>query len=657
MAFVATALAQTRAVPAKESRWEPMGPFGGSAAVVAVDPNHAGTVLAASNNALLFRTRNEGANWEPIQFPGQLRSTLHAFAIDGMHGSAYYAGVSSDTLEQAGLYRSTDEGATWEQLPGLKKKDVWSLAFSPSDPNTMAVGARDGVHLSTDAGKTWRKISPPENRELAPVVSLAFDPKNAAILYAGTPHLPWKTPDGGATWQPVREGMLDDSDVFSIHIDASRPERVFASACSGIYRSESAASLWKKMTQAQGSSYRTYFVTVDPKQPNLVFAGTTFGVSKSADGGETWHRISKEATRWIAFDEKNPGRMYFATDEAGMLRSDDSGETIRAVNNGFCNRQLPAITSTGKAVLTASIYEPVEGGVFQLRSGEANWERIAPASEVSAQLLRMVAVPAVDDHQAQSVFALSYDSMLVSADGGRKWSTAPPLGAKLKATAFAGASAGTSPLLFAGTEAGLYRRESGEKSWTRVDAPFGKQKITVLAYLASSGLAVATQSGIFVSADGAAWKTTAPMPGERLVNNIVSAGDRRLIAGTTAGLIRSDDFGASWEPVRWGLGSSSVSAVCQHPSAPRTVFAAQFGVVFQSSDAGETWTRVSPDRIPGSFQLETIKGLAVLPGAPDRLLALTQNQGTFALPLPTSSGGAVQSTSNTGRIGKSTTAR
>jgi hypothetical protein len=143
------------------------------------------------------------------------------------------------------------------------------------------------------------------------------------------------------------------------------------------------------------------------------------------------------------------------------------------------------------------------------------------------------------------------------------------------------------------------------------------------------------------------------------------------------GVIRSDDFGASWEPVRWGLGGSSVSAVCQHPSLPQTVFAAQYGVVYQSSDAGETWTRVSPDRNPESsqldnIQLETIKGLAVLPGSPDRLLALTQNQGTFALPLPTSTDRAIQSTtassdlgssnstqstSITGSIGKFTTAR
>lgn len=646
---MAIANAQTRAFPRADSRWEPMGPFGGSAAVVAVDFNHAGTVLAASSNGLLFRTKNSGELWKPVPFPGQLRTTLHAFVIDSAHGSAYYAGVSSDSPELAGLYRSLDQGVTWEQLSGLKRIDIWSLAISPSDPNTMAAGARDGVYLTVDLGKTWRKISSVENRELAPVVSLAFDSKNSEALYAGTPHLPWKTPDGGKTWHPVHEGMIDDSDVFSIHVDANQPQRVFASACSGIYRSENAGALWTKMTGAKGASYRTYVITQDPKQPNLVYAGTTWGVAKSTDGGQNWLKVSQEATRSIAFDPAVPGRMYFATDEAGMLRSDDGGDTIHAVNQGFCNRQLPAITSTGKVVLTASIYEPTNGGVFRLQAGESQWSRIAPSSEIPVQLLKL-------ESTENGVYALSYDSLLTSEDGGLRWAGTAALPAGMKVNGFLGIGGGSRNLL-AATDSGLFRLEDGQKKWSRVEGPFGKQKISALSKLGVSGFAAATPAGIFISADGVLWKGTAPMPGERSVNNITIAEDHVLLAGTTGGLIRSDDLGASWEPVFWGLGGSSVSAVCRNPARSAMVFAAQYGVVYQSLDSGETWTRLSPDRTPGSFQLETIKGLAVLPGSPDRLLALTQSQGTFALPLPSSTEGAMQSTLNTERIGKSKTAR
>src|SRR3981081_4397766 len=94
LGFAAIAPAQTRTVSQvsqPDLRWEMMGPFGGSAAVVAVDPNRPGRGVAAGSNGVLFPTRNQGERWQPIQFPGQLRTTLHAFAIDSVHGGAYYA--------------------------------------------------------------------------------------------------------------------------------------------------------------------------------------------------------------------------------------------------------------------------------------------------------------------------------------------------------------------------------------------------------------------------------------------------------------------------------------------------------------------------------------------------------------------------------------
>jgi photosystem II stability/assembly factor-like uncharacterized protein len=613
LGFTLAAYGQTQATP----QWVPMGPFGGSAAVIQVDAAHPGTVLAATNNGLIFRSRDHGDSWQPLAFPAQLRSNLHAFAIAP---GAYYAGISSDTAELSGLYRSSDNGVTWEQIPGLKKKEVWSLAFWKSDGQVMAAGTRDGVYLSKDSGKTWKHISPDDNMELAPVVSLAFDTDNSNSIYAGTPHLPWKTTDGGANWHPIHDGMLDDSDVFSINVDVSDPSRVFASACSGIYRSENAAGLWHKMKGAEGASYRTYIIRQDPRNSNLVYAGTTFGLSKSTDAGLSWRRVSSDATRWIDFDSAKPGRIFIATDEAGLQRSDDAGETFSAVNNGFCNRLLPAFTATSETIVTASIYEQNHGGIYAIKAGQKEWERIAPASDLPAQLLRLES----EDRDGHiQLFALSYTSIHTSGDLGRKWQPVPQLARGLKVNGFVDR--------FTATEAGLFRSDA--KTWIRIDSPIGSQKVQLLTSLGKTALAAATPAGIYLSENGSQWKTTAPLPVSGTVYNIASAGGTSLIAGTSSGLIRSDDLGASWEPVTWGLGGSTVSAVCQHPFHPHTVFAAQYGVVYQSDDSGNNWRTISPSRNASSVEIEVIKALAVLPGSPDRLLALTQSQGTFALPL------------------------
>jgi photosystem II stability/assembly factor-like uncharacterized protein len=244
---------------------------------------------------------------------------------------------------------------------------------------------------------------------------------------------------------------------------------------------------------------------------------------------------------------------------------------------------------------------------------------------------------------------MSYNSLLESSDGGKQWTRVPgPLGG-VKVSAFLGMA----NRLLVGSDKGLFQSDDNGKAWKLLEGPFGRQKVRALARVGENGLALVTASGIFVSLDGTKWKTTAPIPNEAAVYTVADAGGSRLIAGTAAGLIRSDDFGASWEPVYWGLGSSSVSAVCQHPGRPGAVFVAQYGMVYESVDGGASWVAVSS----GQTSIGSIKGLAILPGSPDRLLALTQSQGIFALPLQTASGGVSTSTALSGRTGKTTTAR
>jgi hypothetical protein len=72
-------------------------------------------------------------------------------------------------------------------------------------------------------------------------MSVAFDPKDRRIIYAGTLHLPWKTTDGGKTWQSIHVGMADDSDVFSIMVDRNRRHRILAGHAAGFTGVQTAA--------------------------------------------------------------------------------------------------------------------------------------------------------------------------------------------------------------------------------------------------------------------------------------------------------------------------------------------------------------------------------------------------------------------------------
>jgi len=83
-------------------------------------------------------------------------------------------------------------------------------------------------------GESWSRITPEHHQHLKDIQSLAVDPQNPEIIYAGTWHLAWKTLDGERPGSRSKNGMIDDSDVFSIIVDPKNPQVVYASACSGI---------------------------------------------------------------------------------------------------------------------------------------------------------------------------------------------------------------------------------------------------------------------------------------------------------------------------------------------------------------------------------------------------------------------------------------
>ena len=64
-------------------------------------------------------------------FPAQFAGVLHALEVDPRSPSTWYVGVESESSWVAGVYKTTDSGATWTLLPETKGIAVWSLALGP----------------------------------------------------------------------------------------------------------------------------------------------------------------------------------------------------------------------------------------------------------------------------------------------------------------------------------------------------------------------------------------------------------------------------------------------------------------------------------------------------------------------------------------------
>jgi hypothetical protein len=136
-----------------------------------------------------------------------------------------------------------------------------------------------------------------------------------------------------------------------------------------------------------------------------------------------------------------------------------------------------------------------------------------------------------------------------------------------------------------------------------------------------------TRSAVLLSMNGIDFRIVSPPSANAEVYGLVATDHKTLLAATSTGLMRSEDFGASWQTVAGVLDGNTVSAICKHPARPGVFFAACHGAVFGSVNDGRSWTRITDGEI------SAIKELVVADGIPSRLLAITHSQGVYAVVL------------------------
>jgi photosystem II stability/assembly factor-like uncharacterized protein len=455
--------------------WNALGPFGGSASFVQVDHHRPRTVIAATSNAQLFRSDDSGDTWKVLPFPAEFRGTLKAFVVDAQVPDFYLVGMISETPEYSGLFLTMDGGEHWRKAISEGLLNVRAIAVWPHDSGIVAAGTENGVFMSRDWGKTWDRISSEDDPGPKPVVSLQFDPLDSNILYAGTPNLAWKTEDGGMTWRGIDTGMHDDSDVFSILIDSRQHQRVFATTCRGIYRSLDSGATWKKAVGAKDASDRTFQIVQHPLRTNMFFASTALGLIRSVDGGVTWNRLSTHLSRSVAFDFGRPDRIFLATDDAGILRSDDLGLHFEQVNSGFTNMRLNSL-ATDKNALFVTVLTAEKSTVFRFDPILDTWETI-PEDQLTDEL------PAAPKSFLANA---NFHVYKIVSLGGRT--------------------------LLAATSSGLMRSEDNGHIWAAAAGRLGNSTVRAIAkYPGIPGVVLAWQFGtIFVSKDsGRTWNAMA----------------------------------------------------------------------------------------------------------------------------------------------------
>jgi photosystem II stability/assembly factor-like uncharacterized protein len=607
--------------------WLPVGPPGGDVRSLAVDPRDPSRIYLGTADGVLYRSEDAGRRWRRLSPGFPLRGQSLDDIVVGPDGGLFVGYWTVETNDGGGVARSTDGGETFKPLPGIAGQAVRALAQAPSSPNVLVAGTLTGVFRTGDGGRTWRRISPEGHIDLKNVGSVAFDPGQADTIYAGTWHLPWKTKDGGRTWYPISKGMIDDSDVMTLTIDRQRPPVVYATACSGIYRSTDAAARWTKIRGIPSSSRRTRAFAQSPSDLQLLLAGTTEGLWLSRDGGGAWVQATRKDVVVNAVLALPSGVILLGAEGIGVLRSDDGARSFFASNEGFSERFVSrlAFDAQGGRILAGIWGDRKHGGVMAAPDPRGPWTRLGEGLEGREVLALAV--------HGGNVLAGTDDGVFFWTPSAAAWRRLPTVVGRTEAHPRVNDVAIVSAQEWVlATSRGLLRTADAGRTWRQaaVNVP-GPASVVAVAPRDPRLVLAATAIGFYRSLDGgqswtsAGGKLEGADPHRML---FLPTDDNVAFTATSRGLFRTVDRGASWVRHPGGVPFTDITGLASDPRG-RMLYASDFatGGVFRSADGGETWRRLSVD----GLVTERVWTLAIDPRAPERVFAAAPSGGLHLL--------------------------
>jgi len=313
-----------------------------------------------------------------------------------------YASQSSGWFGQT-MQRSDDGGASWtpvgnkftyEGVPGTQQWDdgtahpwefkrVWHLEPSLTDPETVYAGVEDAaLFKSTDGGATWQELAGLRGHGTGPrwqpgaggmcLHTIILDPSDAGRMYiaisaAGA----FRTDDGGVSWKPINKGLVSNfmpeptaevgHCVHHVAMHRARPGVLFMQKHWDVMRSDNAGESWQEVSGNLPTDFG-FVIDVHAHEPETLYVVPIksdsehfppegkLRVYRSRTGGNEWEALTKGLPQKdcyvnvlrdaMAVDSLEECGVYFGTTGGQVYASADAGENWKPIV-----RDLPAVLS------------------------------------------------------------------------------------------------------------------------------------------------------------------------------------------------------------------------------------------------------------------------------------------------------------------------
>ena len=575
--------------------------------------------VRATLPAIPLKNGQLAAEWRPTG--GPYEQVIYTLAL-GPSPKVLYAGTWGN-----GLYRSDNGGEAWQATspPGDQglvvdptKAQVHALAVTPDGKTVYLSRWNAGVFRSTDYGVTWEGISGPANNILPfhddwNVGTVLIDQDTPPVVYQATWGGVYKSTDGGDFWEHKDVDPDVPWEEKRVHalIQAEDGTLYAGTLGAGVYRSVDGGETWQAMGPREPALARKVYSLAT--QEGVVWAGTLgAGVYRTADSGQQWQQVitgfaddpHARTVQALALDRE--GNLYAGTVDFGVYRSEGGGDTWRPYNDGLRGYAL-AILSLVYDDRVDTLYAATYGAGVYRNVGDG-WESISGVDDtLPAPAFEVQSLAFAGPEWETLLVGTFMGGVYASNDRGqswRRWPRALPIGAARNVADIVVLDGGRTIVLAGGT--GIYRSADGGESWKRVEAglPEGDHRVLSLVQgkrnpaILFAALEEESGVGIYRSTDGGAeWERFGQLNG---VDDLALSGDGRTLFALQLGqgLFRGDDRGISGPPLDSGITQIGRQIVVAERNAWQRLilgFARQslhvrtLDGIYSSFDGGNSW--------------------------------------------------------------------
>jgi photosystem II stability/assembly factor-like uncharacterized protein len=630
--------------PASTAPWEPVARVaGGFVGAVVFDTAHPGVAFAGSDSAYLYRSTDGGASWKSVKV-GTSSEGFRAIAVSPAKPGTVYAYSTDNFFSGLGtLYRSVDDGRTWQPTPS-QPSSAFGGAFFPGqgrgiaiDPTGQILVLTDsyaGILRSADGGATW--TNPVANVR---AYGLSKDPNQQGVLWAagfdrstGLPSL-WRSTDFGATWTTQTPDAFNPPGLgafaYSIAVQpgtgaifaswSGQDPNTFASD-GGIVVSTDGGQTWSARDDGLLPDFSPGVasgdIAFDPVHTQTIFLSTNGasgpgGIYRSRDRGHTWEPIGTALRTlaalgvWVRPEMRGyPSVLFAGTPD--LFVSNDHGNHWEHSDLGLDGGDVQFVADDG--IASGGYYAVSSADLFHSTDDAASWVRINTWD--GPDRLDIIGIDRNSPHH--TIYAPSLNHLWRSTNAGRSWTEVTPAAPTVSGFGAVLVDPHRADHVYVAAYDGtLFFSRNAGRDWTSVPCGYGASTDGLSSFTLLRGhrvrgeLYLSLLSGLWVAAaDGTSCAPAGvqPIPGGYIVSmaEMGTNPSALLVSGYPANgppvVMRSTDSGATYQPVDslpgiqflppWNLASSP------HGHLGAASFAGD--TVAVSRDGGANWT-TQPD--------------------------------------------------------------